>query len=110
MLGAQTAGFTIDRNEVIKVGRNDGFFKKIRVNVLDQTITLFEVRVVYGNGEMDIIPFNRMKIEAGASSNPIDIKGGPRVVEEIRPVFRTRIFQQGGIAKGRATVQFWGQH
>jgi hypothetical protein len=110
MLGAQTAGFTIDRNEVIKVGRNEGGFKKIRVNVLDETITLFEVRVVYGNGEVDIVPFNRMKIEAGASSNPIDLKGGPRVVEEIRPVFRTRIFQQGGIAKGRATVQFWGQH
>jgi hypothetical protein len=110
MLGAQTAGFTFDRNEIIKVGRNEGGFKKIRVTVLDQTITLFEVRVLYGNGEIDIIPFNRTKIEAGASSNPIDLKGGPRVVEEIRPVFRTRIFQQGGIAKGRATVQFWGQH
>jgi len=31
-------------------------------------------------------------------------------VQEIRPTYRTRIFQQGGVARGRAIVEFWGQH
>ncbi len=110
LLGGQTAGFTIDRNDVIKVGRNEGGFKRVEVRVRDQAITLFEVRVVYGNGEVDIIPANRTKVEAGGRFGPIDLKGGTRVVQEIRPTYRTRIFQQGGVARGRAVVEFWGQH
>lgn len=110
LLGAQTAGFTIDRNDRIEVGRNEGGFRKIRVNVKDQAITLFEVRVVYGNGEVDIIPANRTRVDAGGSYGPIDLKGGSRVITEIRPTYRTRIFQQGGVARGRAVVEFWGQH
>ncbi len=110
LLGGQTAGFTIDRNDIIKVGRNEGGFKRIEVRVRDQAITLFEVRVIYGNGEVDIIPANRTKVEAGGRFGPIDLKGGTRVVQEIRPTYRTRIFQQGGVARGRAVVEFWGQH
>ena len=111
MLGGQTAGFTIDRNDkIIRAGKNDGGFRKIRVNVKDEAITLFEVRVVYGNGEVDIIPANRTRVEAGGSYGPIDLKGGSRIISEIRPTYRTRIFQQGGIARGRAVVEFWGQH
>ncbi len=109
LLGAQTAGFTIDRNDVVKVGRNEGGFKRLEVRVFDQAITLFEVRVLYGNGEVDIIPANRTKVEAGGRF-AVDLKGGTRIVQEIRPTYRTRIFQQGSVAKGRAVVQFWGQH
>ncbi len=109
LLGSQTAGFTIDRNDVVKVGRNEGGFKRFEVRVRDQAITLFEVRVVHGNGEVDIIPANRTKIEAGGRF-AVDLKGGTRVIQEIRPTYRTRIFQQGGVARGRAVVEFWGQH
>jgi hypothetical protein len=110
LLGAQTAGYTIDRNDVIPVGRNEGGFKRVRVQVRDQAITLFEVRVVYGNGEVDIIPANRTKVDPGSVFGPLDLKGGTRVIQEIRPTYRTRIFQQGGISRGRAWVEFWGQH
>ncbi len=109
LLGGQTAGFTIDRNDSVKVSRNEGGFKRFEVRVRDQAITLFEVRVVYGNGEVDIIPANRTKIEAGGRF-AVDLKGGTRVIQEIRPTYRTRIFQQGGVARGRAVVEFWGQH
>ena len=110
LLGAQTAGFTIDRNDLIAVPKNEGGFQKIRVNVRDQAITLFELRVVYGNGDVDILPANRTRVDAGASYGPIDLKGGTRVIKEIRPTYRTRVFQQGGVARGRAVVEFWGQH
>lgn len=110
LLGKQTAGFTIDRNDKIEVGPNEGGFRKIRVNVRDEAITLFDVRVIYGNGEVDIIPANRTRIDVGGTYGPIDLKGGTRVIREIRPTYRTRVFQQGGIARGRAVVEFWGQH
>lgn len=110
LLGAQTAGFTIDRNDVIKVSPNEGGFRKIEVRVRDQAITLFEVRVAYGNGEIDVIPANRTKVDAGGRFGPLDLKGGSRVILEIRPTYRTRIFQAGGVARGRAVVEFWGQH
>jgi hypothetical protein len=110
LLGAQTAGFTIDRNDVVSVPKNEGGFQKIRVNVRDQAITLFELRVVYGNGDVDILPANRTKVDSGASYGPIDLKGGTRVIKEIRPTYRTRVFQQGGVARGRAVVEFWAQH
>ncbi len=110
LLGAQTAGFTIDRNDVIKVSQNEGGFRKIEVRVRDQAITLFEVRVLYGNGEIDVIPANRTKVDVGGRFGPLDLKGGTRVIQEIRPTYRTRIFQAGGVARGRAIVEFWGQH
>ena len=110
MLGGQTAGFTIDRNDVIKISKNEGGFRKIRVQAVDQAITLFEVRVVYGNGEVDVLPANRTRVDAGSTFGPLDLKGGARVISEIRPTYRTRVFQQGGVAKGRARVEFWGQH
>ena len=110
LLGSQSAGFTIDRGDVIKVGRNEGGFRKIEVRVRDEAITLFEVRVVYGNGELDIIPANRARIEPRSKWGPADLKGNVRVINEIRPTYRTRIFQQGGVARGRAVVEFWGQH
>jgi hypothetical protein len=110
LLGGQSAGFTIDRNDKIAVGKNEGGFRKIRVNVKDEAITLFEVRVIYGNGEVDIIPANRTRVDAGGTYGPIDLKGGSRIIQEIRPTYRTRIFQQGGVARGRAVVEFWGQH
>ena len=110
LLGAQTAGFTIDRNDVIKVSKNEGGFRKVRIQVRDQAITMFELRAIYGNGEVDVIPFNRQRIDAGARSAEIDLKGGARILNELRPTYRTRIFQQGGVAKGRAVVEFWGLH
>ena len=109
LLGGQSAGFTIDRNDVIRVGRNDGGFRRLQVRVRDHAITLFEVRVVYGNGEVDIIPANRTRVDAGSTFGPIELKGGTRIINEIRPTYRTRIFQQGGVARGRAVVEFWAQ-
>ncbi|MBV1695047.1 MAG: DUF2541 family protein [Hyphomicrobiales bacterium] len=110
LLGSQSAGFGIDRNDIITVGRNEGGFKRFEVRVRDEAITLFDVRVVYGNGELDVIQANRARVEARSKWGPVDLKGGTRVIQEIRPTYRTRIFQEGGIARGRSVVEFWGQH
>ncbi len=116
LLGAQTADFFrltsgkagFDR-DLISVGRNEGGFKKIRVNVRDRAITLNELRVVYVSGQEDIIPV-KTKVEAGSSYGPIDLKGGTRAIKEITAFYRSRIFDKNAAGKGKAVVEVWGQH
>jgi hypothetical protein len=116
MLGAQTADFFrvtsgkagFDR-DVIPVGKNEGGFKKIRVNVRERAITLNELRVVYTNGTEDIIPV-KTKVEAGAAFGPLDLKNGGKPIKEILAYYRSRIFDAKAVGKGKAVVEVWGQH
>lgn len=116
LLGAQTADFFkitsgkagFDR-DVISVGRNEGGFKKIRVQVKDRAITLNELRVIYASGQEDIIPI-KTKVEAGSSYGPIDLKGGTRAIKEIVAFYRSRIFDTKATGRGKAVVEVWAQH
>jgi hypothetical protein len=116
LLGAQTADFFritsgkagFDR-DVISVGRNEGGFKRIRVQVRDRAITLNELRVVYTTGQEDIIPI-KTKVEAGSTYGPIDLKGGTRAIKEITAFYRSRIFDTKATGRGKAVVEVWGLH
>lgn len=109
LLGAKTAGFIGFDKEAIQVGRNEGGFKRIRVNVKDRAVTLNELRVVYGNGSEDVIPI-KARVESESSYGPVDLKGGSRSIKEIRAVYRSRFFDKAAVGKGAATVEVWGQH
>ncbi len=109
LLGAKTAGFIGFDNEAIQVGRNEGGFKRIRVNVKDRAITLNELRVVYRSGSEDVIAA-KSRVDADKSYGPIDIKGGSRAIKEIRAKYRSRFFDKDAIGKGAAIVEVWGQH
>ena len=116
LLGAQTADFFrinsgkagFDR-DVISVGKNEGGFKRIRVQVRERAITLNELRVVYTSGQEDIIPI-KTKVEAGSTYGPIDLKGGTRAIKEITAFYRSRIFDAKATGKGKAVVEVWGLH
>ena len=116
LLGAQTADYFkitsgkagFDR-DIISVGRNEGGFKKIRVQVRERAITLNELRVVYASGQEDIIPI-KTKVEAGSSYGPIDLKGGTRAIKEIVAFYRSRIIDTKATGRGKAVVEVWGQH
>ena len=116
LLGAQTADFFritsgkagFDR-DIISVGRNEGGFKRIRVQVRDRAITLNELRVVYVSGAEDIIPI-KTKVEAGSTYGPIDLKGGSRAIKEIIAFYRSRVFDRNATGRGKAVVEFWAQH
>jgi len=109
LLGAQTAGFVGFDKDTIPVGRNEGGFKKLRVNVRDRAITLSELRVVYGSGQEDIIPV-KTRVDAGSSYGPIELKGGSRVIKEVVARYRSRLIDKEAKGKGRAIVEIWGQH
>jgi hypothetical protein len=72
-------------------------------------ITLFRLTVVYANGEQEQIAIpnnNRLLVKGGGFFGPIDIKG-TQPIKEIRPSYRTRLLQPGGLR--RAVVEFWGR-
>lgn len=110
LLGAQTAGFIGFDKDIIPVGSNEGGFRRIRVTVRDRAITLNEVKVVYSDGEEEIIPV-RTRVDAGGTYGPIDLRGRRRqAVDHIEAKYRSRFFDSSAKGKGSAIVEIWGQH
>jgi hypothetical protein len=87
-LGCQKVGFLIDR-DVVKVGRRDGRFKAIRLEVSGNTVYMEDLKVVYGNGVPDDIPV-RSEIRDGAQTRALDLKGRDRVIDRVEMVYRAQ--------------------
>ena len=110
LLGAQTAGrFLRAEIDRIEVGRNEGLFKRIRITVKDRALVFDEMRVVYGNGEEEVIPV-KTTVAANSTFGPVDLKGGNRVIKEIRARYRSAIVDAKAVGRGAAVVEVWGQH
>lgn len=92
-LGCQKVGFLVDR-DVIRVGRKEGRFRAIRLDVSGNDVFFNDVRVVYGNGSPDDIPV-RAEIRQGRSSGPLDLKGRDRAIDRIEMVYRSKPNFQG---------------
>ncbi|MEZ5819085.1 MAG: hypothetical protein R3D44_18600 [Hyphomicrobiaceae bacterium] len=103
LLGSQKVGFKVDR-DVIRVGRQDGRFRAIKLRVLDNDIELLDLRVVYGNGEPDNIPV-RQFLRRNSETRTIDLRGNTRFIREIQMTYKSR-----PNFRGRATVQVFGLH
>ncbi len=108
LLGAQTAGFVGFDNDVIPVVDHGDGFQKIRLNVRGRAITLNQLRVVYANGEEDIVPV-RSRIDAGDAYGPISLRSAPHQIREIRARYRSRIIDNVTDANGPALVQVWAK-
>lgn len=110
LLAAQTAGRFL-RAEVdrIEVGRNEGLFKRVRITVKDRALVFDEMRIVYGNGEEEVIPV-KTTVAANSTFGPVDLKGGNRVIKEIRARYRSAIVDAKAVGRGAAVVEIWGQH
>jgi hypothetical protein len=88
-LGCKTVAFNVDR-DVIRVGRQDGRFSAIRVRVAGNRIQLFDLKVVYGNGNPDDLSV-RATIPAGGTSGVLDLRGGSgRTIDRIEIVYASQ--------------------
>jgi hypothetical protein len=88
-LGCQKVGFLVDR-DVIRVGRRDGKFSAIRLEVSGNTVFMNDLRVVYGNGAPDDIAV-RSEIRDGGQTRALDLKGrGERVIDRIEMTYRAK--------------------
>ena len=80
-LGCKKVSFVAD-HDTIPVGRREGRFRAIRLEVEDVSVEVLRIRVNYANGEPDLIPF-RGKVTKGTMSPPLDLKGNRRSISSI---------------------------
>jgi len=86
-LGSKEVGFGADR-DVIDVGRDRGVFSKIRLQVRNNDIALYDLKVVFLNGDAQNVAV-REEIKAGGTTRAIDLKSGNRGIRSIELVYRT---------------------
>jgi hypothetical protein len=96
-LGCQKVGFITDK-DVIRVGRGEGRFKSIRLQVSGNKVYMDDLKVIYANGEPDDIPV-RSEIRAGGQTRPLDLRGERRAIKEIEMKYHSQ-----PNFKGQATV------
>ena len=87
-LGCQKVGFLTDR-DTIKVGRREGRFKAIRLEVSGNAVYINDLKVVYANGAPDDIRV-RSEIREGGQSGPLDLKGRERAIDRVELVYRAK--------------------
>ncbi|MEO1419685.1 MAG: DUF2541 domain-containing protein [Pseudomonadota bacterium] len=109
LLAAQTAGFVGFDNDDITVGANRGGFDKIRVAVRERAITLNKIKVIYDDGETDVIPV-KTRVDAGSTYGPISLREGGQKIEKIQALYRSRYVDKSAKTFGSAIVEFWAKH
>lgn len=101
-LGVREIGLTRDF-DVIPVGRHEGGFRQIKLNVRGNAIRVDSLVVVYVNGAADRIPM-RAVIRPQTDSRLIDLRGGSRRIRHIEMILKS--IPNG---RGRARVEVWGR-
>jgi hypothetical protein len=103
MLGAQEAHMFSTDNDTFVVGERMGKFKGIRVAAQDNSVRLYGMEIIYGNGTSETVPIYG-KLGAGQSTQVFDLKGRNRFIDRINLRYRTSFS-----LAGQGTVQVWGQ-
>jgi hypothetical protein len=101
-LGCRAVGFINDR-DVIPVGGQPGGYRSIQLRVSGNDISMRDLKVVYGNGEVDDLAV-RSDIRAGGETRWIDLKGNRRQIREIVMTYASR-----PSFRGQATVCAFGR-
>jgi hypothetical protein len=103
-LGERHVGFVNDR-DTIPVGRHDGRFVKLKLFVRGNDIMLNSVRVVFGNREVETIPFQHHLHSGGEVTIPLPHgwhRG--RFIHEVELHYHSR-----PNFRGEAVVELWGK-
>jgi hypothetical protein len=87
-LGCQSVGFLGDR-DVIRVGRREGRFNAIKLNVSGNAVYMMDLKVVYANGAPDDIQV-RSEIREGGETRPLDLRGYDRSIDRVELVYRAK--------------------
>jgi len=80
-LGCKSVGF-LDAKDVIRVGRREGTFSAVKLQVSNEKLRLQKLRVVFGDGSSQSYDV-RSVIPAGAETRPLDLDGRRRIIERI---------------------------
>jgi hypothetical protein len=102
LLGERMVNFKAD-HDVIGAGAYSGVFRSLYFAVEKNDVELFNVVVVYGNGEREKFD-TRLIFREGSRSRVLDFHGGKRIIKSIQFTYRT----VGTWAEGRARVVVYG--
>jgi hypothetical protein len=81
VLGCQRVGF-LETKDVVRVGRREGAFRSIKLQVKDATLRLNKVRVVFGDRATQTFDV-RAAIPKNSETHALDLDGRRRVIERI---------------------------
>jgi hypothetical protein len=101
-LGESTVAYAAD-HDVIGVGRYEGSFRSIEFQVEKNDVEIFNLVVVYANGEREKIG-TRLVFRQGTRSRLIDLDGGKRHIQSIQFTYKT----VGKWKEGQARVAVFG--
>lgn len=87
LLGDAEAGFEYDHDR-LNVGRNDGPFRQLRIEVRDAPVEFREIIVTFGDGQQ-FKPKIPARLNPGRESHVIDLPGGRRSIDAVTVVYRT---------------------
>ncbi len=102
LLGERMVAFKAD-HDVIEVGRYEGTFHSLVIFVEKNDVELFNLVVVYGNGERERFD-TRLVFNEGSRSRALQFAGGQRRIRDIEFTYRT----MGTWMEGRAHVLVYG--
>jgi hypothetical protein len=100
LLGARKVSYRAD-HDVIAVTAREGWFRAIKIEVDDGNLELWNIRVVFGNGE-SFSPETRLVFREDSRSRTIDLPGGRRFISRVEFNYRSRG------SRGRAEVRLYG--
>jgi hypothetical protein len=89
--------------DTIEVGRNEGRFHSIMLDVDGGAIEMLNLRVTFGDGNA-YAPPARLTFDTGERSRVIDLPGDTRIIRSI--TFNYRSLRAGS---GRATITAYGR-
>jgi hypothetical protein len=100
-LGEQSVGFGVDR-DVIRVGRREGRFSALALEVRDNDVEILDLNVFFNRGPPQSLRV-REQIRAGGRTRPIPLAWGERSIDRIEITYRAR-----PSFRGRAKVAVFG--
>lgn len=87
-LGCQRVSLFLKDRDTIRVGRREGRFRAIRLQVHGADVEIFDLRVIYANGTPDDIRVKHF-LRQGERTRPLDLRGWQRSIDRIDITYRT---------------------
>jgi hypothetical protein len=103
-LADRHVGFLVD-HDVIHVGRHDGKFTRLKLKVYKNDIELNSIKVVFGNGETEVVPFEHHIHDGGEAD--VELPHGwheGRYINEVELHYHSRLN-----FNGEAIAELWGK-
>lgn len=116
LLGTRRVNYRAEKDVV--AASHQGRFRAIKIEVEGGNLEMYNIRVVFGDGE-SFSPDTRVNFREGSWSRTIDLPGDARVIRRVEFYYRSegrrgratvRVYGQGGAQVGRGDHDDHGQH